>query len=167
VILRFISAVFFTFAGAFAGSIRAEKLRHDADLCREIIILIEKISFCIRYKFSDVYEICSELRTAGFKYLKFITNLPESYDCGEDFHFLWENAVKSQKDIPDKEKNILLIIGTTVGTSDAESQINTFSSLKAETELLKSLRISEYDKKGRLFRSIGVLMGVMAGILVI
>ena len=93
--------------------------------------------------------------------------MPESYDCGEDFHFLWENAVKSQKDIPDKEKNILLIIGNTVGTSDAESQINTFSSLKAETELLKSLRISEYDKKGRLFRSIGVLMGVMAGILVI
>ena len=157
--LRLFSAVLFTLAGAFAGNIRAENLRHDADLCREILALTEKISFCIRYKFSDVYEICSELKSADFKYLKFISNLPESYDYNKSFQLSWEDAVKSQGDIPDKEKNILTIIGNTLGTSDAESQINTLNSLKAETELLKSMRISEYDKKGRLFRSIGILAG--------
>lgn len=164
---RLFSAVLFILAGALAGSIRAENLRHDADLCREIIILTEKISFCIRYKFSDVYEICTELKSSDFKYLKFITSLPESYDYDKSFQLSWEDAVKSQSDIPDKEKNILTIIGSTVGTSDAESQLNTLNSLKAETELLKSMRIAEYDTKGRLFRSIGILAGIMAGILVV
>ena len=60
-----------------------------------------------------------------------------------------------------------IIIGNTVGTSDAESQLNILNSLKAETELLKSQRDSEYEKKGRLFRSIGILAGITAGILVI
>ena len=166
-ILKFISAILFTVAGAVAGGIRAENLRHNADLCREILMLDEKISFCIRYKFSDVYEICRELKDSDFKYLKFISNLPENYDYNENFHLSWEKAVYSQKNIPEKEKNILIIIGNTVGTSDAESQLNILNSLKAETELLKSQRDSEYEKKGRLFRSIGILAGITAGILVI
>ncbi|MCD7810665.1 MAG: stage III sporulation protein AB [Ruminococcus sp.] len=166
--LKILSSICFVLAGMLWGIGKSDMLRRKRDCCAEIQSMLMQISVMIRFRVLTVYEIVGELHASGsFVNLHFLDELPEEYESGTDFHELWAAAVSGDRLIPDEEKKILLSFGADLGTSDIEGQT---ASIEASLENLRELqkrRNEDYQRKGKLYRSVGMLFGTMAGIMVV
>lgn len=130
--------------------------------------MFTQISVMIRYRALDVYEIITALQEIpACVSLQFLKKLPSCYDPSQDFHQLWSEAVSSDRMLGAEEKRILLDFGGTFGMSDIDGQLTSLESASASMQETEHLRNDDYTKKGRLYRSVGMLFGIMAGILVI
>lgn len=165
--LRFIASAAFAAAGGMVGFALADKLRREQRLCTVIGCLLRRTAFLVGYRCDDVYAVCAELkRDSELAPLTFLQSLPESFEGGADFRAFWENAVKSQAFSSDEE-TILLRLGAIIGRSDSASQLDSIHALEVSLAEVEARRRETYLRKGRLYRSVGLLFGVMAGILVI
>ena len=165
--LRFIASATFAVAGGMVGFALADQLRRDQKLCTVIGCLLRRTAFLVGYRSDEVYAVCAELkRDTELAPLTFLQSLPDSYEGGRDFRACWENAVKSQ-DFGSDEEEILLRLGTVIGRSDSVSQLDSIHALEIALAEIENCRRETYLQKGRLYRSVGLLFGVMAGILVI
>lgn len=161
------AALLFSAAGAAAGAAGSEKLRHDRDISRSIGTLLRHISSLIRSTGMDVYRLSSELkRTECLSGLGFIRKLPERFEPETDYHSLWHDAVDGESYKSD-EKRILYDLGDELGSSDIAGQLAAIDRLEQEIADIEAARTEDLNKKGRLYRSVGTLFGVMAGILII
>ena len=152
--------------GAFFGIDRSDKLKKRAEICHEIEKLLHICEFAIKSSDYDVYSIARKLKAVRFKDLSFIKYVPAQYEAGRNFRNDWENAVlKSKLEI--EEKQLLSEFGRTLGTSDTDGQLKVISAYIEEVHSLYEQRKAEYTKKGKLYRSLGVLGGIMAGIIMI
>jgi stage III sporulation protein AB len=166
-LIRFVAAVMFTASGCFAGITFSDKLRSQQKVCEVLIYLLQRVKFLVCYRCDDIYEVCKSLRADDeMKLFSFVDRLPDSYGHNCDFRSIWENEVRSEN-IPEKETDILLQLGNVLGRSDRESQSAAIDQLLKEAEALSVLRRENYIKKSGLYRSAGLLMGLMAGIIVI
>lgn len=165
---RILSALALTAVGGFAGFSMADKLREARTICEEIGCLFRQSAFFITYRHDDVYLICRNFKSDNeLKHLTFLQNLPENYSVGEDFRKMWDNALASQKNIGENERELLVHFGGILGKSDAQSQAEAIARLMKELDRIIEIRTENLLKKGRLYRSAGLLFGVMAGIIVI
>ena len=99
--------------------------------------------------------------------LLFINELPTEFEPDSDFRSQWRKAINAQTDMPEEEKKILLSLGDIIGTSDIEGQTAAINGFQSELDEIEQVRRDMFIKKGKLYRSVGMLFGVMAGILVI
>lgn len=167
-IFRIAAALAFTAIGGIIGFSLSDKLRSAKKNCRAVDHLLQRASFLIGSRSEDVYTICRELKAdSELKNLRFLQLLPDRYIAGENFHICWENALDSEENIGDEEKEILLGFGAVLGKSDSAAQISAINGLRQELEALTAVRREDLVKKGRLYRTAGLLFGVMAGILVL
>ena len=165
--LRIFAALMFPAAGALAGSAVSLRLRERRELCRCIGLMLNNTAIMIRCTAADVYELTGRLRiTPGLSALSFIGELPDRFEPGRDFHEVWSEALSAQE-MPDEERQILSELGSALGRSDAEGQLSLIEGLNERLKRITSAREEAYDRKGRMYRSVGILFGVMAGILVI
>jgi len=145
--------------GAFFGIDRSDKLKKRAEICHEIEKLLHICEFAIK-------SSARKLKAVSFKDLSFIKYVPAQYEAGRNFRNDWENAVlKSKLEI--EEKQLLSEFGRTLGTSDTDGQLKFISAYIEEVHRLYEQRKAEYTKKGKLYRSLGILGGIMAGIIMI
>ena len=66
-----------------------------------------------------------------------------------------------------EEQKIIHCFRSELGTTDSEGQLKMLAGLYERTSVLLEKRQAEYEKYGRLYRSVGALLGLMAGITVI
>lgn len=166
--LRIIAAFSFTSAGGIIGFSMADKLKEAQKICDEINNLFQRTSFLIGYRCDDVYAVCRNLKSdSEFKDLTFLQYLPDEYNAGEDFRHCWNQALESQKNLGKEEKELLAYFGSVLGKSDVDGQLSSISEIRKELERIYAVRLENLQKKGRLYRTTGLLFGVMAGILVI
>ncbi|HAP79391.1 MAG TPA: hypothetical protein DCQ78_04360 [Ruminococcus sp.] len=57
--------------------------------------------------------------------------------------------------------------GEKFGSSYIQGEISGIEMLSENIIIIKNKRFQEYEKKGRLFRSVGLLAGIMTGILIL
>lgn len=165
---RVISAVMFSVAGATAGIYFSERLKSNLDFCRNIHEMFMNTAVIIRCRADDVYSIGAELKKNNqFRRFTFLQAIPEKYNPEEDFREIWINAVKSQKNLPDDARGILCDFGKILGQSDIEGQLVSMEALTESAVILEKKHSEIYSQKGRLYRSIGMLFGVMVGIIII
>ena len=166
-ILRYISALVFVAAGGIAGFALASKLRHEQRICAAICCLFSRTAFLVGYRCDDVYAVCSELRRdSELEQLTFLKELPEIYSPGVDFRDIWRSAVISQNFGAD-ETELLIRLGNIIGRSDSASQSDTINQLGVRASELEKRRAETSRQRGRLYRSVGMLLGVISAILVI
>ena len=166
-LLKIAAAILFITAGTASGAAAAKKIHDDTVICRSIFALLQHISILIRTTGMDVYKLVFELkRTETLAPLQFIANLPDAFDPGTDFHYCWQKAVGSYN-YGSEEKRVLLTLGNELGRSDIPGQLSVIEALQEDIAATERHRTDELHKKARLYRSVGTLFGVMAGILVI
>lgn len=166
-LLRLTASLMFVAAGGLAGAHFSYKLSKRREVCREIDCLLRSCEVLIRCNAMNVYDIFSRLRNnAELSSLEFLRELPLTYTEGGNFHIQWQRALDSQA-FPDEEKQLLEEFGGVLGTSDIQGQKAAIESLSERVRGLEKRRSELCLQKCRLYRSIGVLFGVMAGILVI
>lgn len=164
-LVRLLAAAIFSLAGGICGVSFSVRLRECCGKTDEICSMIRMIAGCIRYTCSDVYEIAKRLKAENTGFC-FIKKLPERFAPGVNFHDEWHNALADEH-LYEEEKLILEELGSVLGTSDAEGQLAALSALEERAVQLQRLRSDDYSRKGKMYRSVGVLAGVMVGILVI
>ena len=165
---RIISAIMFTIAGTVTGIYFSERLKSDLDFCRNIREMFMNTAVIIRCSAVDVYSIGSELRkNKKFQRMDFLKTIPEKYSPFNNFREVWINAVKSQKNLPDDVQGLLCDFGYVLGQSDIEGQLASIATLTEKADILEKNYSDIYNQKGKLYRSIGILFGIMTGILII
>lgn len=165
--VKFIAAVLFTVCGAFAGIVYSEKLKTRTEICAEIKKLLHICETDIRCRAEDVYGIVRRLKGEGLRYMGFLNHIPDSYAPDSDFRSDWLSALEEDKSIPTEEKRLLAELGSILGRGDTSDQIEEVSALLVLTGDLALRRREEYTGKGRLYRTIGLLTGIMTGIIVV
>lgn len=165
---RVISAVIFSVAGGVAGIYFSERLKNQLELCRSVREMLLTSAVIIRCRADDVYEISAELRRdKSLRRLTFLQKIPEKYSPDEDFRNVWTDSVNSQKSLPEDIRRILCEFGSMVGQSDIDGQLVSIGVLSENAVNLEKKYSETYSQKGRLYRSVGMLFGVMVGILII
>ena len=165
--LRILAALMFTFAGTFAGGAFSFRLRERREVCRCIGLLLNEAAVGIRCRGADVYELSVIFRSSpGLSALTFLEGLPEHYEPGRDFRGQWREALSGQQ-LPEDEFQLLSEFGEIIGKTDTEGQLSIIEGLKERLGRITVSREEAYSQKGRMYRSVGVLFGVMAGILVV
>ena len=146
----------------------SNKLKTYRNNCRQLIELMNTICVMIRYRNMNFYEISRELKTQkGLGELEFVQHLPTEYNGITTFKQEWENSLLSDSGIGDDEKELLATLSSELGTSDAEGQISAFELTASQLKVIEKKRREDYARKGKLYRSIGVLAGIMVGIVAI
>lgn len=166
--IKFIGAIMIVFAGAICGAAASEKLRSRRTACNILIEAVNQISVMINYRGLTFYEIASELKSQPqLSGLGFINGLPEKYDGISGLSVKWNDALENDEIIGDEEKSYLRSFAASIGSSDKDGQLSGLELLRQQLESAEKKREEEYRRKGKLYRSIGVLAGVMAGIMLI
>lgn len=165
---RVVGAICFILAGAVLGANESGKLKKKCVICGEIRELFTQLHIKIRYSAPDVYELIGELRgLALFSNLDFIGRLPSEFSPDINFHENWQKAVSSDASLGEDEKRLLISFGAVLGTSDIDGQLMAIEEAIETLSGIEDRRIEEYSRKGKLYRSLGMLSGVMVGILLI
>lgn len=165
---RIIGALMFSLAGGVAGVSFSERVRNELELCRSIRAMLLNTSVIIRCRASDVYTIASELKQdRSLQRLTFLQKIPEEYTPEENFREVWYEALELQKNLPEDARRILSEFGAVIGQSDIEGQLVSIDALSENASILEKKYSGIYSQKGRLYRSVGMLFGIMVGILII
>ncbi len=154
---------------SLSGIKASDRLKKYSESCELLEETVNRIGIMIRYKSLNIYGIISELKKSeSLSGLEFIKNLPDDYEnFQENFSDLWCRAVNSDSGIGDDEKKILTAFGETFGSGDIKGELSEIEMLIENLRIAGEKRRREYEKKGRLYRSVGILSGVMTGILIL
>lgn len=82
----------------------------------------------------------------------------------------WSDAVNMSKTslcLTDADSDILLMLGKNIGKTDTEDQIKNIKYIKTMINGQEKQAVSEYDRFGKLYRSGGILVGLMLVIILI
>lgn len=155
---------------AFGGSIGmffSFKLKEREKTMSLALLLIKELAVQIRYTNAEIGEILlSATQKDEYNALLFIKECVKTNKNG-DYHLLWREGVKKQPFLTVKDRDLLNSLGDSLGQTDTEGQL---SFLEMYEELVKR-RIeeasTEYADRGRVYRSVGLLCGLAAGIMVL
>lgn len=163
--IKLVGIILIVFTGAGIGIFASEKLKQQLCSCKLLIEMFNSISVMIRYRAMDFYEVSKELKeNISLSKLEFISQLPESYNGTNSFSDEWHKAVESDSQIGFEEKEILHSFASNIGTSDIEGQLSELELVSCRLKAVEEKRKEDYIRKGKLYRSVGVLAGIMAGI---
>ena len=78
---------------------------------------------------------------------------------------LWRRSEEGE--LSQEEKKILAQLGTQLGTTDTQGQLSVLAVFNENIGSMIEKQTEKYAVKGKLCRSMGILAGAMAGILII
>ena len=147
--------------GTAFGLYRSAELKRREKLLAEIIQLLENMAVQIRYRALPLGELFSELQ--GGIFLQHVgANIIRPLNHRE----AWNAAVAEFPELVE-ERDILISIGNSLGSSDTAGQV---AMLELNKELLTA-RLAEAaeaaTKKGAMYRSVGVLSGLGLAIIIV
>jgi stage III sporulation protein AB len=115
------------------------------------------MALLIRFRTLPVRELFTELSR-----YEFIRNIGAT----EDFRGKWAAAADELAELQEGERDVLKSVGLALGTSDVDGQL---SMLEVSAKRLSDYgdeAHAEYLKKGKLYRTCGLLAGLFAAILI-
>ena len=156
--LKLIGSCFIAMTGGIWGMYRSSGYRNRMELCGNIAELLRKTENMIRYSGCDVSEIVGEL--GSHREFTISGLVPDEID------FSTIGCCNVEK-LTGEEQRIMQTFWNELGTTDSEGQLKMLAGLHENAVQLMEQRKAEYEKYGRLYRSVGLLLGLMAGIAVI
>lgn len=132
--------------------------------------LLEIFSVSIRFKHETVLRLIEEAESSSScNRLGFLSTVRERFIASGNFPLAWKESVLEwfPNYLKPEDKTLLLEIGDFLGGSDIDGQLSNLQ-IKMETAS-KLLHEAEEEKKrkSKLFRSLGVLGGAFAAILLV
>lgn len=153
------------------GNYFAAELKKRVEILKEVRLMLAQIKLMVEYNSATVYEIAETLcKDSRLSSLKFLQTLSVSIEKVEEvFSEQWENAVNSFRCASLKKEDVRLIasIGCQLGKSGVEGQMSSIKMKEKELEALISDAEGELVRKGKLYRSLGVLSGAFAAVILV
>lgn len=151
------------FSGCGVGIYFSERLSDKVRRLEKLKYMTDEIMTLIRYRHLTTNEIVQELgRNRNFEVFEFENFRDERTFCENWSRWAEENNVFS-----DEERDWLKSFGSTLGESDTDGQISSITVHMSRLEKMIAETEIEYRTKGKLFRSLGLISGVLVAVLII
>ena len=127
------------------------------------ILLLEKMQTYLRYGKIPTSELVRALASnENFTALTFLKECSQKIEQGDAFPDAWKSAVGLWRDtrLNEKDKEILSGVSDILGSSDYESQVNSLGLTAALLEQNLKEALDAKNTTGKLYRSLGVLIGI-------
>ncbi len=161
-----IICLFLTCAGM--GFYAARMLRTRLVHTRKLSALLEDFAAHIRYQclpLEDLLTLFAEHPNyTGFSFLRQVSR---DFSPGIPPRTLWKDAVSADAAVPPQAVGILCALGNVLGTTDMAGQLAAIDLHRRELDGLAQELHTACEKKGELYRRLGVLLGAMLAILLI
>ena len=129
--------------------------------------MTDETATLIRYRALTVREIFLLLKQNDtYSDLLFLYNTDFS-DKSRPVGEIWQESIDSDFTLSNEEKKLLIQFGRQLGTTDTEGQLSVISVFNESLDSMIEKQSEKYAVKGKLCRSMGILAGAMAGILII
>lgn len=164
--IKFLGVIFIIICGAGIGAKASGDLKKRSDMCLCVKTFLSELSILMKYSGDTLFNLISELaERESISKLTFLSDVINSMLDGTNFPYSWKNALSNDKNLCPELKELLFTLGESLGTSDIDGQLVSIE--RAEKELLAIYEnaLSIYRKKGKLYRSIGILGGMTAALL--
>lgn len=154
--------VFFVCCGT--GLLRSMRLRRRLELLSELRQMLAEFSVGISFTAPTLDELAQSACGIFGKLLR---------GCREelpDIKSAWERACQSLERYSwcgAEEAGLLKSLGRSLGTSCAQGQLSLIALYAERLESLERSASEEYERKGKLFRSVGALAGAAAAVLIL
>ena len=160
-----VTALVFSLTGIRKTVLSAERVK----LLEQMLLLLVAVRGRLEYYRDPVGELIDILcETDGLKGLRFLEKCRRLEKSGMPFCEAWKKAVTEGGLSPPLKKcdvEQLLAAGAAIGTANLDSQLD---KLKMHSDLLNGIIVrarSEADKNGRIYSSLGVSAGIIAGLM--
>ena len=165
--IKFIGIILIVASSSLVGIMFSDKLKKRVAELNLINYMLEEISVLIRYKALPVYEIIKALKeNQMYNSLNFINLI----NCNMQIPFnkAWEESIDNSKsELSSNDKKLLKSFGNSLGTSDISGQLASIEVFKVDFKKLEKEATNEYEKKSKLYRSLGILCGMFVSIMLI
>ena len=166
--LKYAGIVLIISISSFSGMYFSATLKAILVSLKKINYLIDEIIILLRYKAATVYEIIGHLiKNDRFSDFSFIGNI--AVDGATSFQFDWCNSLEANPPLNLKKDDLIILadIGRNLGTSDIEGQLSTLNLQQNELKKLISSAEADCERKSKLYRSLGVLVGAFISVMLI
>lgn len=154
-------------SSTLVGIYFSDRLKSRLKEIKYIIYMFEQISVLIRYKALTVYEIIDYLKENKIcSQLNFIKLFKNKEDIS--FEEQWcESIDNSQTYITKEDKKLLKSFGNVFGTSDVDGQLSDIELYKHNFIKIENDANEEFEKKSKLYKSLGIIIGAFISIMLI
>ena len=165
--MKFAGMLMLLLASSLAGCLAAGRIRGQRQALELLCTWTADAAACIRYTNAELPEVLALLaERPQFRRFRFAGEILGKLSPMAPLQLLWQAAVEGDPEIPASARDALIRLGTSLGTTDTEGQLAALS--LCQTQLLKAAGDAAEDcrAKGRLYRILGVLGGLMLSVLV-
>ena len=156
-------------AGACAGIgiLADQRLRQETRAIEQLVVLMETAAAYIRCQSPELCDLLPLLAQEPCGRFRFLREVGEKLQPGIAPAALWNDAVRRDPDIPAAAEAILCSLGSVLGTTDKAGQLSAIG-LHKERLLQAAGESRERSlRQGKLYRSLGLLAGAMAAVLLL
>lgn len=119
----------------------------------------------LRYLSPSILNLMRIL-AAGYPELKFLADCRDSLMRGEPFAESFSRAIEQSGELSDKHREVLLPLSKELGSTDLESQLASLSYAATRMQQLAESERQHCQTHGKLYRTLGILGGIAAAIIV-
>lgn len=161
--IKFLGILLVIFSGCGAGIYLSERLSDKVKRLEKLKYMTDEIMTLIRYRHLTTSEIVQELgKDKNFEILGF-----ENFRDERTFYENWSRWTDENKLFSSEERDWLKSFGSMLGESDTDGQISSITVHMSRLEKMIAETEREYRIKGKLFRSLGIISGVLVAVLII
>ena len=127
----------------------------------ETMMFILQVSVEIEYINLPLLEILKKTSAGNCcRSLDFLNHCVDAFEKGEDFSVCWESSVEgSLLPMKKEERQKLKSLGDLLGTSDVAGQKNVLSLYGSYFSAYHEKAVKEYEKYGKMYVTLGVVLG--------
>lgn len=163
--IRTVGLLMLLIAAALAGNTAAKGLEGRVRRLQMLELFCEAAGSELKYLLPTVKELlCSLAQRADFQSLLFLQNAAAAHT---PFPESWRNAVETDKTLCADEREILRTIGATLGSTELSAQLSALKLCGERFQRLRETAETEVLRRGRLYRSMGILTGIFLVILLL
>ena len=142
----------------------ASKLSRRAYLIEQNIFMLGAMSERMRYLRPSMRALLQTLITL-YPALGYLRQCNEDVERGDSFSSAWRKSIYDFDGIEAQEREILLSIGDTLGSSNLENQIAAIACTRSSLEERLTQAREDINRHGRLYRALGALGGIALAII--
>ncbi|MBR3630805.1 MAG: stage III sporulation protein AB [Oscillospiraceae bacterium] len=149
------------------GFLATGRLRRETSAMEQLIVLLECAAAYIRCQSPELCDLLSLLAEDCGGAFRFPAEVSRSLAPGVPPAGLWCEAVRKDPGVPAAARDILCSLGSVLGTTDKAGQLAALALHR--DRLLKAAGESRErcQRQGKLYRSLGLLGGTMAAVLLL
>ncbi len=168
--MKFLLALLLFSACAYAGFAKARAVKRRLNVTEGFLVDIRQLSILMRYKMSPIRELVLQLE--GSELNEFWEAFLKELEGSASLNEAWQKALLKLREeggfscLTDAEARVISDFGAAFGTSDIAAQRgNMEMALERFGVRAEALR-REVAEKGKMYRSLGVLSGLAAAIMI-